>query len=71
MKYVIMVLMLNGSQKEWGQFRTELEANVHKTRLFEWNRKNGDTLKRRGFDMPHNWAEYDKKVVVTAKQVEQ
>lgn len=71
MKFILIVMLLSGQQFEWGTFDSETEAECYKTRLFEWNRKNGDTLKRRGFDVPHNWAEYDKKVVVTAKQVKQ
>lgn len=71
MKFILIVMLLSGQQFEWGTFDSETEAECYKTRLFEWNRKNGDTLKRRGFDVPKTWAEYDKKVVVTARQVEQ
>lgn len=64
MKYILIVALLNGGTFEWATFDNKVDAECHKTRLFEWNRKNGDTLKRRGFDVPKTWAEYDKKVFV-------
>lgn len=67
MKFVLIVMLLSGQQYEWETFNSEVEAECYKTRLFDWNRKNGDTLKRRGFDVPKTWAEYNKKVFITTK----
>ena len=64
MKFILIVMLLSGQQFEWEAFDSKTEAECYKTRLFEWNRKNGDTLKRRGFDVPKTWAEYNKKVYV-------
>ena len=67
MKFVLIVMLLTGQQYEWEIFNSEVEAECYKTLLFDWNRKNGDTLKRRGFDVPKTWAEYNKKVFITTK----
>ena len=67
MKFILIVMLLSGQQFEWETFDSETEAECYKTLLFDWNRKNGDTLKRRGFDVPKTWAEYNKKVFITTK----
>ena len=67
MKFILIVMLLTGQQYEGETFNSEVEAECYKTRLFDWNRKNGDTLKRRGFDVPKTWAEYNKKVFITTK----
>jgi hypothetical protein len=67
MKFIIIVTLLNGGTFEWETFNSEVEAECYKTLLFDWNRKNGYTLKRRGFDVPKTWAEYNKKVFITTK----
>ena len=64
-KYVLIVTLLNGNTYQWGYFKTEVEAECHKTQLFDWNRKKGlSILRKRGFDIPTNWDLYNKKVYV-------
>lgn len=69
-KYILIVTLLNGNTYQWGCFNSQTEAECHKTLLFDWNRKKGGSLlKRRNFDIPTNWTEYNKKVyVITVQQ---
>ena len=64
MKFILIVMMLNGSQYKWESFNSEVEAESYKTQLFDWNRKKGNTLRERGFDIPFTWSEYNKKVFI-------
>lgn len=63
-KFILIVPLLSGGNFQWEEFSSEVEAKCYKTRLFEWNRKNGDTLKRRGFDIPKSWEEYEKRIQI-------
>lgn len=63
-KFILIVPLLSGGNFQWEVFSSEVEAKCYKTRLFEWNRKNGDTLKRRGFDIPKSWEEYEKLIQI-------
>lgn len=66
MKYVILAMLLNGQQAEFGgAFKDSISAASFKTQLFAYNKhKNGSQIKKQGWNIPTNWAEYDKKVYV-------
>lgn len=64
MKFILIVMMINGSQYQWESFSSEVEAESYKTQLFDWNRRKGNTLRNRGFDVPFVWSEYNKKVFI-------
>lgn len=65
--WILMVMTLSGTPAQWGAFSDSTEAACHKTRLFEYNRKNPVAIRRHGWDIPKDWASYDKYVTVKRK----
>lgn len=70
MKWIVLVMCLNGPTAgwvEWDTFKTETEANAYCVRLFDFNRKQGYKLKKRGYDLPTDWEGFNKNVIVKPK----
>lgn len=68
MKYILIVTLLNGGTFEWATFDNKVDAECHKTRLYEWNKNSGyGLLRKRGFDIPKTWSAYNDKVKVEVR----
>ncbi len=73
MKFLILIVMISGNTRttrEWATFDSRLEAECHKTRLFDYNRKYSHTLRKHGYDIPKDWATYNERVIVKEKEAE-
>ena len=69
MKYIVIVLLLNGQPFEFASFNNCNDAKSYKVRLFDYNRKNKGLLKNRGFNVPYKWSEYDQKVKIDSLKI--
>lgn len=68
MKWVLLVLTINGNYAPWATFNDSLTAASYKTQLFAFNRRNYLSIKAHGWVMPTNWYDYNNKVIIKREE---
>ena len=68
MKYVLLIMTLSGTPKEYKAFNDSTEAAAYKTLLFDYNRrKAGPALRKHGWSIPTDWKTYNEQAKIVRK----